>query len=119
MEPPAQRFARLILALEELAMDETAALRAGDYTTANEIADRAEPIIDWMVAYANVVTPALRDRLAIVQARRATNVEYLECAITRTHDELQELALSRRRVAQIAPVYGRAAIARPRLSAVG
>jgi hypothetical protein len=121
METPVQRWSRLVNALEDLVAEEAAALHGGDFDAANTIGDRAAMVVEWLVTHASVITPPLAERLASVQAKRAANAEFLEGEITRTRDNLQQVAIGRRRVAQIAPVYGRSAgtAQRSRLSAVG
>ena len=120
METYVQRSTRLVDALEDLVADETAALRTRDFAAAATIAWRAAPVVEWRVAHASVITPGLRERLARVHANRAANVEFLETEIGQTRESLQQLGASRRRVAQIAPIYGgRAAVQSARLSAVG
>jgi hypothetical protein len=119
METPAQRCTRLIAAFEELAAEETAALHARDFVAANAIGERAAPLVEWLVTYGSVMTPPLRERLTAVHAQRAKNSEFLTAEIARAREELQQIGASRRRVAQIAPVYGGGGISPRRLSVVG
>jgi hypothetical protein len=120
METPPQRVARLVTALEELVAEETTTLRHGDFAAAAIIAERAEPVVDWIVNHVSLLTPELRERLAGVRSRRAANETLLAREIECAGTELRQVAASRRRVAQIAPVYGHAPARRPlRLSAVG
>ena len=119
METPAQRGARLIAALEDLVAQETAVLRNGDFDEANTVADRTAPIVEWLADHPTFVPASLQERLAAIGSQRARNAEFLDSEIARTREELQQVAVSRRRVAQIAPVYGRAAAQPTRLSAVG
>jgi hypothetical protein len=121
METPAQRCARLIAAFEDLAGEETTALRARDFVAANAIAERAAPLVEWLANYGSVMTPPLRERLAAVYAKRAQNSDFLTSEIARAREELQQIGANRRRVAQIAPVYGSGSgsMSPRRLSAVG
>ena len=120
METPAQRGARLVNALETLVAEESAALHAGDFEAAGTLADRAGPVVEWLTAHADVITPGLQAQLLDVRRQRQHNAEFLEAQIARTRADLQQIAASRRRVAQIAPVYGRGAMTpRGRLSVVG
>lgn len=120
METSAQRVARLITALEELITEEATTLRHGDYAAAATIAGRAQPVVDWIVNHASLLTPETRERLVAVQAERAANETLLADELARAREALRQVATSRRRVAQIAPVYGRMPMQRPmRLSAVG
>ena len=122
MESAAQTCARLISALEDLAGQEAAALQARDFAAAIEIQDRAAPLVDHLARHARDISdPAQQARLRAVQAKRDRTGEWLAEQIERAREELAQTSAARRRVAQIAPVYGRspAAASFAHLSAVG
>jgi hypothetical protein len=122
MESAAQTCARLIAALEDLAGQEAAALQTRDFATAIEIQDRAAPLVAHLAAHARDLTdPAQQARLRAVQEKRDRTGEWLAEQIERARAELARTSAARRRVAQIAPVYGRspAGAASGHLSAVG
>ncbi len=118
MSSPAQRCARLVSALEDLAAQEEASVRALDFAAVDAIQERASALIDALVAQSATLNPALRARLAAVRTRRAATSDGLEAEIGRTRESLRETGATQRRVAQIAPAYGRPVVNRPRLQAV-
>jgi hypothetical protein len=120
METLAQRCARITAALEDLVMQESVALRTRDFATADTIADRAAPLVEWLVACSHAIPAALKERIAAVQARRAENLELLAAETVSGMEELRQIAMSRRRVAQVMPAYrAKTVAAAKRLSAVG
>jgi len=120
METPAQTCARIITALEDLAAQEAAALETRDFTAAITIQDRAAPLVEHLATYAGEITdPALRARIAAVHARRDRTGEWLAEQISRVRQQLHDLEAGQRRVAQVAPAYGRGAGASRQLCAVG
>ncbi len=121
MQTPVQRGVRLVAALEDLVGQEEASLQAGDFSAVAEIQLRTDALIVDLAAQANdtPTTSGMRMRLSAVQARREQTSAWLEGEIETTRKALTETDRSRRRVAQIAPVYGRvAAEPRSQLSAV-
>jgi hypothetical protein len=120
METPAQRCARIVSALEDLVNQEAAALRAGDFDAVNEIQDRAAPLVEFLALHATEGdTPQLRQRIGTLETQRQRSADELDAGIARLRDEMQRTTVARRRVAQIAPVYGRPSAPRPQLRAVG
>lgn len=121
MESAAQTCARLVIALEDLAAQEALALQGRDFAAAIEIQERAAPLVQHLVAHADdVVDPQVRERIGKIRAQRHRSGEWLAEQIEQTRRDLAEMHASRRRVAQIAPAYGRGgAAAHARLSAVG
>jgi hypothetical protein len=121
MEMPAQTCARLIAALDDLVAREAATLAARDFAAVIELQQRAAPIVELLGAHAADLTdPALRARLRSVIDRRQRSGEWLAEQIEQTREALAETNEGRRRVRQIAPVYGvRRAPGSRRLSVVG
>jgi hypothetical protein len=120
MQTPAQRCARLVSALEDLAAQEEASLHARDFSAIVSIQERTGAIVTDLVAHAAATDRELRARVAAVQQRRDRCAEWLANEIAGTRDELRETEVSRNRVAKIAPVYGSSGSATPsRLSVVG
>lgn len=108
MPPAAKRCARLIAALEDLAAQEAAAVRTGEFARAGELAERCAPLVDDLVGRAGeIVETALQERIRDVNALRARSAEALGREIVRVHEELAQTELARGRAARIAPVYGR------------
>lgn len=108
MQTPAQRCARLVTALEDLAAQEECALRAGDFAVVETLQERAGAVIgDLASRSVAMADESLRERLVAVSARRARSSEWLAGELSRLRADLAETKASRGRVAQIAPVYGR------------
>lgn len=117
---PAARCARIVKALEDLVDQEHAALHTHDFAAAGEIADRAAPLVEFLVSHAaDVVRDGLSERLARIRERRATSEAWLGDLIAVSHEELMAATAARRTVAQVAPVYGRPAFAASQVSMVG
>jgi hypothetical protein len=120
METPAQMCTRLLTALEDLAAQEAATLQARDFATAIAIQDRAAPLVELLAAHREELNdPTLRARVAELFARRSRTGEWLAEQMARVREELRQTDVARRRVAQVAPVYGRASTLPRQLSAVG
>jgi hypothetical protein len=123
METPAQTCARLVTALEDLVAREAATLDARDFEAVIEIQARCAPLVELLGAHATDVTDTtLRERIRALLARRQQTGEWLSEQIEKTREALAEANEGRRRVRQIAPVYGRgvgAASASRQLCAVG
>jgi len=110
MQAMAQRSARLIAALEDLAAQEAAAVSTGDFGAAGALAERCAPLVAEIAAQANgknvMTDEALRRRLRAIRDRRAETSEALATQMARLRDELQQTQAAQRRTAAIAPVYG-------------
>ncbi|MEO5959540.1 MAG: hypothetical protein ABIZ49_08085 [Opitutaceae bacterium] len=120
METPAQMCARLLLALEDLTAQEAATLEARDFTAAIAIQDRAAPLVNLLATHGPAVADgALRGRIAALLVRRNRTGEWLAEQLVRAREELQQNQVAQRRVAQVAPAYGKANATPRQLSAVG
>ncbi len=120
METPAQACTRLVAALEELVAQEVACVQARDYAAVISLQQRAAPIVNHLIAHGPDVADAkLRDRIAAIIARRNESQARLATDIEETRQRLTAIEGSQRRAAQVAPVYGRPAEPRRRLSALG
>jgi hypothetical protein len=122
MHAPAERSARLIAALEELAAQEEAAIRSGELAGVEAVQERAAAIVAGLAECVSGMDTAGRERLLAVHARREHTSGWLSAEMTRAQAELRETGLARHRVARLAPVYGsRPAEKRPspRVSLVG
>lgn len=122
METPAQTCARLVTALEDLVAREAATLELRDFAAVVDIQARCAPLVELLGAHASDVTDAaLRERIRALLARRHQTGEWLSEQIEKTREALAEANEGRRRVRQIAPVYGRrpAAATSRQLCAVG
>lgn len=112
MENSAQKCARILSALEDLAGQETAALQSGHFAAAAEILSRAAPLIDFLAGDGTAALDrTLRERLRCVAELRARNSAWLARELARTRDELRHTQAAERRVSRVAPVYGGAATA--------
>jgi hypothetical protein len=121
METPAQRCARIVGALEDLAAQEAAAIETHDFAGALTVQDRAEPLVDFIVrdAHAGVCDGAITSRISAVQMLRARTSEKLAQEMARTRNELQRMQATKSRVAQVAPAYGRSRPAAGNWQAIG
>ncbi|MDP3072414.1 MAG: hypothetical protein Q8N18_19130 [Opitutaceae bacterium] len=121
METTTERCTRLAVALEDIVAQESAALAAGDYETVVGLQDRAGPVVEYLAAQAAEVarSPALSERIGAIRARRARTLEIISHQAQHARAELAETGAARRRVARIAPVYGRATAAVSQLQVVG
>ncbi len=122
METPAQTCARLVAALEDLVAREAATLEARDFAAVVHLQERCAPLVELLGAHHAAVTDAaLRERIRALISRRQQTGEWLAEQIEKTKRALQQANEGRRRVAQIAPVYGRgnAAPSSRQLCAVG
>ncbi len=122
MAATAQDCARMVTALADLADQEGAALRAGDYAAVAGIQTRCAPLLEFLSAHAET----MRDRADLVgelrriRALRNASSSHLQNRLDETRDELGTLQSSRRRLNQVAPAYGHAASApRRQVSFVG
>lgn len=122
MENTAQMCGRLIVALEDLTAQEAVSLETRDFAALISIQDRAAPLVELLAAKAAEISdPALRARLAALHARRSRTGEWLSVEIELAREQLGETHAAQRRIAQVAPAYGRPIKAAPRnqLCAVG
>ena len=112
---------RIAGALEDLVAQEALALESRDYTEVSILQDRAAPLVEFLAQ--NAAThggdAALRMRIKAVQQRRTGSAALLATEIVRARAELCESGFAQRQVAKIAPAYGRSAVSRVNLCAVG
>jgi hypothetical protein len=119
METPAQRCVRIVIALEDLVAQEGAALANRDFATMLALQERTTPLVNFLVTNAaDASEPGLRARITALHSRRKQNNDSLTAEIERTRTDLQQMQVTRRRVARIAPVYGLAAPVRGQWQAV-
>lgn len=122
MDSTNQMCARLVVALEDLTAQEALSVGQRDFAAVASIQDRAAPLVELLAAKASDITDAaLHTRLAALHARRSRTGEWLDEHVDLARAELQETHASQRRVAQVAPAYGRPIKVPPprQLSAVG
>ncbi len=107
MENVAQTCVRLLLALEDLAAREAAAVQTQDFSTAVEIQGRAEPLIEYIATHGPAVADnALRGRVWDFLRRRALTADSLARQLAQAREDLQGTRASQHRAARMAPVYG-------------
>jgi hypothetical protein len=121
METPAQMCARLVAALEDLSSQEAISLQTRNFAAAISIQERAAPLVEHLAVHGpEVADELLRCRIAALLERRHETGRWLVTEIERTRQQLHAMDVNRRRVAQVAPVYGAGVSAgRRQLSAVG
>ncbi len=120
MESPHHECARLVQALEDLADQEAACVRMHDFATVIELQGRAAPIVAHLAARGPAAADAaIRQRLSEVIRRREETAAQIQVQLERTREQLDAVQSRRRRVDQIAPVYGRNASPRGHLSVIG
>lgn len=110
-----QRVAR---ALEELAREESLALRHGDYSALAEPQRRMESLIAFFAGVESV-SAEVRALLERVRSLRAASAGLLEAEMARAVAERQALETSRRRLVRLRPVYAGPAALVPRISLSG
>jgi hypothetical protein len=119
-ETPAQQGSRLLSALEDLARQERAALGAQDFAGLAAVQERIAPVIEHLAGkLGSAALAPWRDRIARLRDWRAETARQLDAALARTRAALQETHAVRRRVAQVAPAYGRPRPAGPQVALVG
>lgn len=118
-ESPLQKCARLVIALEELAAEESHCIETGDIATVLGIQKRLEPIIRYLSDHAADADRGVRDRIAAVLDTREKSGARLEAELKKVRKQIDELDARKRRAAAVAPVYGGAAQPRGRLNAKG
>lgn len=121
METPVQRCSRLAAALADLAAQEAAALAARDIEAVLALQERAAPLVEFLSGQAGEIAchAPLAAQLAAVHARRAQSARSLAAEVEKSRGALREAGAARRRIAQIAPAYGRGAPTATQLCAVG
>jgi polyphosphate kinase len=108
MEAPRQAFTRLLNALDALVDQERNTVLAGDFTAVEEIQRRADPLIERLRSLGvDAADELARVRVAGLLARRQHNIDLIESQLTAARAELFAVQESTRRVACIAPAYGR------------
>lgn len=118
-ETPAEKCARLVGALEDLVSQETVCVRNRDFAAVADIQQRLGPLIEHLAAHSSDTDAGIRVRMAAVIKARDESSAWLQKEMDRTRAELGELQASKRRVAQVAPAYGRAPSSRSRLNVSG
>ena len=112
----------MVTALADLADQESAALRAGDYVAAAEIQNRCAPLVEFLSGHAEAMRGRadLLGELRRIRALRNAGSSQLGLRLEEARAERDGLQSSRRRLNQIAPAYGHAAeVPRRQLSVVG
>jgi hypothetical protein len=101
---------RVVNALEDFASQEELLMRAEDYAGVAAVQERMDPLVAFLVGRMAAANAALRQRIASFVARRDRTAQYLATEVGKIRDELTRLELSRRRVARVAPAYGRQSV---------
>ena len=106
METPAQRIARLVIALEDLTRQESLQFRSGDYGGVLRTQLRAAPLVECLAGLgAAAAGEASRVRVASVVEQRRQSEEWLSAALARSRDELRQMQSNQRRLSQVRPAY--------------
>ena len=111
---PVPLFIRLLGALEDLAAQEAMQLAGENYAAVRQTQERAEPLVTELARLGgSAVTTALRPRLEALLERRRKNEARLTAQIARVREALALTQTHQRRLAHIAPAYGRTAVLGP------
>lgn len=111
---------RLLVALEDLANQEAGAIAAGDVVALEHIQRRAAPVVSYLCQHAGDVSDeGGRHRIAAVIDRRSRALGRLSAQVEGARARLEDLRSNQRRIAVLAPMYGRPSPRQVRLSAVG
>jgi len=105
METPIQQCKRLLLALEDLVVQESLLITEGAYDEVVRVIERAAPLVARVVDLAPAADGAARQQAVALIAQRTRNQERLAVQLARTKEDLRETQLSWNRVALIAPAY--------------
>jgi hypothetical protein len=109
-----ETVARLLTALEELVLQETALIRTMDFVEAVELRERAAPIVEKLCVLAGdlpgVESPdpavaAVRARFAGLLERSGQNYHFLATQLARLQSELDRVSEARGRLRHLAPAY--------------
>ena len=107
MEVPRETVARLLAALDTLVEQEGMYLRGGYYDLSAETRQRADPLVQRLVALAAdpAVADEFRPRVTAVLERSAGHAEFLRGKLEDLAAEIRGTDQARQRAAQIAPAY--------------
>lgn len=119
METEAHRIRRWIVALEDLAGQESLLLRGGDPHAARDVQARMSPLVDALAANAAHADPAARARIGAIVARRSASERWLQDALDGGRAELRQIEADRRRLIRMRPAYANREAGGRQLSAVG
>ena len=120
METPQQRCTRLASTLGDLADQEAACVRAGDFDSITALQQRAAVIIQELTANGALAADSqTRRQLATIVEKREKTASEIQTRVQRTQEKLDALDVSRRRASQVAPVYGRGGVERRKLAVTG
>jgi hypothetical protein len=107
METPLATATRLIVALEELVMEETILVRTMDFSAAVEVRDRAAPLVEKLCELAgNPEVQSLRPRIGALLNRCDQNHQFIEEQRVKLQSELNRVTEARGRLRVFAPAYG-------------
>lgn len=106
MPTVASELGRVVSALEDLASQEELLVNAGDYAEVNAVQERMAPLVRFVVEGMAAADASLQRRIAFLVTRRARTQQRLTVELEKIREEIVQLDLNRRRVAQVAPAYG-------------
>jgi len=118
METPLQTATRLLVALEDLAGQETLLIRTMDFVEAVTVQERSAPLVDKLCSLAtDPDVMGLRPRVNGLLDRCEQNHHFLDTQLARLQGELARINEARGRLRRVAPAYGRTpALAQSRLN---
>jgi hypothetical protein len=119
MEKPGQAATRMLIALEELVMEETSLIHTMDFVEAVAVRERSGPLVEKLCALAAYPEVAgVRPRVAALLERWGQNYHFLDTQLTRLQSELNRVTEARGRLRRVVPAYlGQTAAAESRLNA--
>ena len=107
MSAPESNFVRLLGALEDLAVQESIQLAGDNYAAVRLTQERSAPLVAELARLNRTpLTADLQARVEALLVRRAKHEEQLAAVIATVRTALLKSQANRRRIGQIAPVYG-------------
>jgi hypothetical protein len=107
METPYQAACRLLVALEQLAGEESANLRNLDLVEAVQAIERAAPLVERLVELADDPTvQALRPQIEILLRQRQQSAGLIDAHLARLQSEMRRVDEARARLTKVVPAYG-------------
>jgi hypothetical protein len=106
METSLQAANRLLIALEELVMQETMLIHSLDFVEAVSVRERTGPLVERLCMLAADATIArMRPRVALLLDRWSENHRFLDTQLSRVQDELSRMTEARGRLRRVVPAY--------------
>jgi len=106
METSLQAANRLLIALEELVMQETTLIRTMDFVEAVSVRERTGPLVERLcMLAADPQIARLRPRVAGLLDRWGQNHHFIDTQLSRLQGELNRVTEARGRLRRVVPAY--------------